>query len=106
MRDSLPKKIGNKECGIVNLDESSGNGTHWVAYFKNGENRIYFDSFGFDAPIEIQKYIGRPYLIQTFQLQDVGDTICGHLCLFVLDLLVHGYNFKNIILFIKYKHAS
>lgn len=98
MRDTLPNIIRNKECGIVNLDTSSGHGTHWVAYYRNGANRIYFDSFGLDPPTEIQKYLDRPYLMQTFQLQNASDTICGHLCILVLDKLLHGQEFKNIIL--------
>ena len=36
MRDSLPGVICPKECGIVNLDSSSGDGTHWVAYGRMG----------------------------------------------------------------------
>ena len=30
-RDGLPKKI-RKECGIINLDDIKGPGTHWVCY--------------------------------------------------------------------------
>jgi len=98
MRNSLPPKIKNKECGIVNLDSINGPGTHWVAYYRNGNNRIYFDSFGLDAPKELQKYLGKPYKYQTFQLQDAADSICGHLCLHVLSELCDGNTFKNIIL--------
>ena len=42
--DTLPGKPNKKECGIVNLDKSGGPGTHWVAWYKNGKNKIYFDS--------------------------------------------------------------
>jgi len=98
MRDTLPNKIKNKECGVVNLDSMDGNGTHWVAYYKNNNNRIYFDSFGLDAPTELQKYLGKPYTYQTFQLQNAEDSICGHLCLFVLGELNSKKSFKNIIL--------
>jgi hypothetical protein len=98
MRDNLPNKINNKECGIVNLDSTDGNGTHWVAYYKHDNNRIYFDSFGLDAPIELQTYLGKPYIYQTFQLQKAEDSICGHLCLFVLGELCRNNSFKNIIL--------
>ena len=34
VRDSLPNKPRIKECGILNLADSSGNGSHWVAWFK------------------------------------------------------------------------
>ena len=30
LRDSLPKKAKLNECGILNLDSSSGDGTHWA----------------------------------------------------------------------------
>lgn len=28
LRDVLPEKLWKKECGILNLDDTSGNGTH------------------------------------------------------------------------------
>ena len=33
-RDTLPKKVKLNECGILNLDSSSGDGTHLVMWFK------------------------------------------------------------------------
>ena len=40
VRDSLPNKPKRTECGVLNLADSSGNGTHWVAWFKrNGKFR-------------------------------------------------------------------
>ena len=35
MRDTLPNKIKEHECGIVNLDSVRGPGTHYGCYFKN-----------------------------------------------------------------------
>ena len=46
MRDTLPAKIQDKECGVVNFNKSSEPGSHWVAYYKDGDKRLYFDSFG------------------------------------------------------------
>ena len=40
--DTLPKKPNKKECS--NFDKSGGPGTHWVAWYKNGKTKIYFDS--------------------------------------------------------------
>ncbi|CAI4232646.1 unnamed protein product [Auanema sp. JU1783] len=58
MRDSLPPQgIEEKEVGKVNLDSSSGKGTHWVCYSRNEKKIYYFDSFGLDPPIELQKYL-------------------------------------------------
>ena len=46
MRDALPKKPWPIECGIVNFNTSLEPGSHWVAYYKNNKERIYFDSYG------------------------------------------------------------
>ena len=35
MRDCLPKKPWDAECGIVNFNTSLESGTHWVAYYKD-----------------------------------------------------------------------
>ena len=51
LRNPLPKKPKRHECGIMNLDDSSGNGTHWVAWFKRGNDKWYLDSFGFPPNI-------------------------------------------------------
>lgn len=57
MRNGLPKKINKKECGIVNLDNKEGEGTHWVAYKKVGALVDYFDSFGdLQPPVELKQY--------------------------------------------------
>ena len=32
LRDNLPVEPKRMECGVLNLDDTSGNGTHWVAY--------------------------------------------------------------------------
>ena len=34
LRDTLPKKAKLNECGILNLDSSSGDETHCVVWFK------------------------------------------------------------------------
>jgi len=32
--------LKKKECGILNLDNLMGNGTHWVAWYKNKKINI------------------------------------------------------------------
>lgn len=84
MLDSLPTtKPWKNECGIVNLDSSSGSGTHWVAYNKRGVNNIhYFDSFGdLQPPKEIINYLGTNIKYNYNSFQNYDTFICGHLCL-------------------------
>ena len=105
-RDQLPEKIGNKETGIVNFNTSKEPGSHWVAYFRDGSKKIYFDSFGQVIPTNIQKYLKTKEEYQnnlpviqrnTDIVQEPNTVICGHLCLYVLDNLSKGLNFQEII---------
>ena len=57
MRDELPQKIKTLECGIMNFNTHEQTGSHWVCYMRNGNTRIYFDSFGQITPLELQKYL-------------------------------------------------
>ena len=52
MRDTLPSKMNDEECGILNLDVSKNSGTHWLCYYKNKDKSYYFDSFGLDPPLQ------------------------------------------------------
>ena len=89
--DTLQKKPNKKECGIVNFDKSGGPGMHWVAWYKNGKTKIYFDSYGVRPPLEVIRYLGKPIHYNTDQLQPAGKVFCGHLCLYVLKELSMGH---------------
>ncbi|GIY77270.1 uncharacterized protein CDAR_542171 [Caerostris darwini] len=53
--DTLPKKMRKFENGIVNLDISTGSGTHWVCYYNDPQSDFveYFDPFGVEHSITI-----------------------------------------------------
>ena len=95
--DTLPRKPNKKECGIVNLDASDGSGTHWVAWYKNGRTKIYFDSYGVQPPLEVIDYLRRPIHYNTDKLQTAGEVFCGHLCLYVLKELSDGHPFLDVL---------
>ena len=57
-RDNLPNKIKDRAY-IINLDEYSDIGTHWVALYVQNNDVTYFDSFGVEhIPKEIKTFIG------------------------------------------------
>lgn len=89
MRDKLPKRPWKNESAIVNLDNSTGRGTHWVCFQKNGQFVRYFDSYGdLVPPLEVQKYLKDNYIsYNRTAYQDVNSNsqICGHLCLYFLS---------------------
>ena len=90
LRDTLPKRPKRKECGILNLDDTTGSGTHWVAWYKNGDEKKYFDSYGLQPPNELVAYLRSPILYNTEQIQPYDQVFCGHLCLYVLKQLGEG----------------
>lgn len=83
MRDELSGlKPWRYEMGILNLDKSSGKGTHWCAYTKRNENVTYFDSYGLRPPTEIRHYFkGSRINFHKDQIQGYDSENCGHLCL-------------------------
>ena len=57
-RDNLPDKIKDGAY-VINLDEYSDIGTHWIALHVLNNDVIYFDSFGVEhIPQEIKAFIG------------------------------------------------
>jgi len=93
----LPKKLKRHECGIMNLDDSSGNGTHWVAWLKRGNDKFYFDSSGLPPPTELNKYLRGDIFCPTEQVQPRQEVFCGHLCLHVLKQMQNGRGLQDII---------
>jgi len=92
--DTLPKKPKRNECAIMNLDDTSGDG--WVTWFKRGDKKWYFDSFGLPPPTELNDYLGDVFY-PTEQIQPRQEVFCGHLCLFVVKELQKGKGLQGII---------
>lgn len=96
MKDNLPRKIRKTyERGVINLDNSIGPGTHWVAYKKYKNKIIYFDSYGnLRPPLEVQRYftsngnIPIYYNYKNYQSLRRVTYNCGQLCInFLLNKL-------------------
>lgn len=84
MRDSLPQSPPKRtECAVVNLDSTTGPGTHWVAYYKHGNSVHYFDPFGnLRPPNELLDYFRKYRIFYNHDVyQNYDDINCGHLCL-------------------------
>jgi hypothetical protein len=98
MRDTLPARPNENECGIVNLDSIVGPGTHWVAYCKYRNAIYYFDSYGnLQPPKELLEYFGdRNHIYYNSRnYQKYGTTICGQLCIqFLHHFNKRYYKFK------------
>ena len=42
LRDNLPVEPKRMECGVLNLDDTSENGTHWVVWYRDNGKKILF----------------------------------------------------------------
>ena len=72
---------------VINLDEYSNIGTHWIALYALNNNVTYFDNFGVEhIPKEILKCIRNKNIkTNNCRIQVHDSVMCGY---FVLDLLI------------------
>ena len=77
-RNNLPKKIKDGAY-VVNLDEYTDVGTHWIALFYNRNEIVYFNSFGVEhVPEEIKKFVGNKNIkANIFRVQENDSVMCG-----------------------------
>ena len=76
---------------IINLDEYSDIGTHWIALYVKNNNVTYFDSFGVvHIPKEIKTFIDDKN-IKT----NIFRLIQSCVDIFVLDLLILRFKEKH-----------
>ena len=106
MSDELPLTPLPQECGVLNFQPHNMEGSHWVAWFKNGEDRYYFDSYAGLVPHRLQIYLKTQEEIKLDQavikrsaitIQHDNTTECGGLCIFVLFHLTRGVPFSMIL---------
>ena len=98
MRDELNFVPTLNECGMLNLNTSNEPGSHWVCWFKRGDEKCYFDSFAVTAPREVVEYLKPPIIYSTCQIQGFNDTNCGQWCLYVVNELNRKRLFSDIVL--------
>ena len=95
-RDNLPEHSSTEikdGAYIINLDEYSDIGTHWVALYVHNNDVTYFDSFGVEHfPKEIKAFIDRSLSTTTniFRIQAYNSTMCGYFCIGFIDFMLAG----------------
>ena len=90
-RDNLPGKIENGSY-VINLDDYSDIGTHWIALYVNNKTFTYFDSFGIEhIPKEVQKFIGnRSIVTNIYRMQNYDSIMCGYSCIGFINYMFKG----------------
>ena len=77
---------------IINLDEYSDVGTHWVALYVQNNDAPYFDSFGVEhIPKEIKTFIGTKNIkTNIFRIQAYDSIMCGCFCIAFIYFILAG----------------
>ena len=99
-RDNLPNKIKDGAY-VINIDEYSDIGTHWIALHVNNKTVTYFDSFGVEhIAKEIKKFINNKNIISNiFRIQPYDLVMCWYFCIAFIDFMFKGNSltdFTNI----------
>ena len=90
-RDNL-RKIKDRAY-VINLDDYSNIGTHWVALYVHNNDVTYFDSFGVEHILkEIKTFIDRSLSITTniFRIQAYDSIMYGYFCIRCIDFMLAG----------------
>ena len=94
-RDNLPERSSveiKDGTYVINLDEYSDIGTHWIGLYARNNNTTYFDSFGVKhIPKEIIKRIGNKNIkTNIFRIQGNESIMCGYFCVAFIDFMLKG----------------
>ena len=77
-RNNLADKIKDGAY-VINLDEYSDIGTHWIALYVNNKTATYFDPFGIEhISKEVEKFVNNKNIIANiFRIQAYNSVMCG-----------------------------
>ena len=70
----------------IKLDEYVDVGTHWIAFFCNRNEIIYFDSFVVE---HISEKINK-LKANIFRVQASDSVLCGYFCIGIIDFMLAG----------------
>ena len=96
-RDNLPMIKDGEH--VINLDEYSDTGTHWIALYILNNDVTYFDSFGVEhIPKEIKTFIGNKKIkTNIFRIQAYDSITCGYFGIGFIDFMLAGKPLTDFI---------
>lgn len=90
---------------VVNLDKSTGPGTHWCAIFFNKGKMYYFDSFGRPPSSKYLRKWFRNFVSKVYfnkiKHQDIMSTRCGGFCCWLIFEMSCGSSFSQLVKFLE-----
>jgi len=94
-KNRLPRR--DEGAFVINLEDDTKAGSHWVALFVLKNKCIYFDSFGIEhLPKEIERFIvGLSEVDRNiYRIQSNDSIMCGYYCIKFIEYMFAG---KNLI---------
>ena len=87
----MPVKIKDGAY-VLNLDEYSDIGTHWIAFYVNNKTATYFDSFGVELiPKEIKKLTNNKNITANiYRVQNYDLIMHGYFCIGFINYMFKG----------------
>lgn len=105
-KDELRKMKAENRFYILNLDDSSGGGTHWVLLYCVLPHTVYyFDPFGAPPPEDVPHFLksmfaaeDKIFLFTDDVLQNEHTQLCGYYCIYISKELLQGRTMNDILL--------
>ena len=90
-RDNLTNKIKDWAY-VINLDEYSDTGTHWIALYVLNNNVNYFDSFASwtNSKRNLKNINKSAIVTNIFRIQAYDSIMCGYFCIEFIGFVIAG----------------
>lgn len=96
--DVAGRRLDPGHAIIINFQPSSMRGSHWVCAIRpKGFPPIYIDPFGFPPPKSIDSFLGKNYLYNTRQYQELTSEQCGKFCYYFLKKFLEGEDIRKVL---------
>ena len=73
--------------GLVNIDNGSMGGSHWVCFLIIDNKSYYSDSFGGAPDKFLLNQLSKPIIYHNYEIQDINSKLCGSYCLYFFYLI-------------------
>ena len=82
---------------VINLDEYSDLGTHWIALYALNNSATYFDSSEVEhIPKKVKIFIDKSIVVANiFRIQAYDSIMCGYICIRFIDFMFAGKTLKD-----------
>jgi len=89
---------------IVNSDESSSQGTHWLCFLKKSDTVLeFFDSMGLNVDsygkyfTDFVNRMNCHFQFSRVRIQSLNSSLCGEYCLYYVLRRIEGPNFDEVL---------